>query len=796
MVSVKYLAASLIILSSCSLGAAPSRSIWFDKPGEEFTDVSPLGNGRLGASFFGKVDNEIVILNESGMWNGSPQDADRPDAWKALPEIRRLLLEGKNAEAEALVYSNFTCLGRGSGWGSAVNDPYGSYQSLGQLKLINKDETAGQAVVDYRRELFLGDALYRLSYEQGGVHYEREAFVSKPDEAMVLKITADEAAAVSLDILLDRPERAETVSMGQDGLLMWGQLKDGFETDKGVRFASRVRVVPQEGKISSRDGVIRIRDADSVLIYLTAAVKIKSFAGRDVNFAEAAAERDLAGVMAKDYACLLAAHREDYLRLFNRVSLVIGDEAAAESNRAYPTYQRLIRFYDEGVNDLDLAALYFDFGRYLLICSSRPGGFPANLQGIWAERMGTPWNGDWHSNINVQMNYWPAEVCNLSELHQPLFDLIASLVDPGSKTAKAYYNADGWVAFLLQNPWGFTSPGEGADWGSTVSCSAWLCQHLWDHYLYSSDRGFLAWAYPILKGSSRFYMDILIEEPEHGWLVTAPSNSPESAFLLPNGKEAHIAMGPTIDQQLLRYLFGATLEAAKELDVDGDFRAELARVLPRLAPTRVGEDGRVMEWLKPFEEEDPHHRHVSHLWGLYPGNEIHPNTTPELAEAARKTLNVRGDGGTGWSLAHKLNLWARLGDGNRCAALLKELFQPAGREKEGYNHTGGSYPNLWDAHPPFQIDGNFGGTAGIAEMLLQSDEEFIMLLPALPDAWGEGCVSGLRARGGCEVDLSWSEGKLVLARITSVHGTGTQVIYNGDAKDLEIAPGETVELVF
>jgi len=796
MVSLKYLVASALVVGSYCVNAVPNRTIWFDKPGTEFTDVSPLGNGRLGASFFGKVDNETVVLNESAMWNGSPQDADRPDAWKALPEIRRLLVEGRNAEAEALVYSNFTCLGRGSGWGSAVNDPYGSYQSLGELKLINKDETAGQEVSDYRRELFLGDALYQLSYDQGGVHYEREAFVSKPDEAMVLKISGDEAGAVSLDILLGRAECAETTSMGQDGLLMWGQLKDGFGTDKGVRFASRVRAVPVGGEISSQDGVISIRDADSVMIYLTAAVKIKSFAGRVVNFAEAVAEQDMAGVMGRDFEDLLKAHKEDYQSLFNRVSLEMGDDASADAGRALPTYKRLMRFYDEGAYDPDLAALYFDFGRYLLICSSRPGGFPANLQGIWAENMGTPWNGDWHSNINVQMNYWPAEVCNLSELHQPLFDLIASLVDPGRKTAKSYFDADGWVAFLLQNPWGFTSPGEGADWGSTVSCSAWLCQHLWDHYLFSEDRDFLAWAYPILKGSSRFYLDMLIEEPEHGWLVTAPSNSPENAFYLEDGTVAHTCMGPTIDQQLLRYLFGATLEAAKELDVDGDFQAELTGALPRLAPTQIGEDGRVMEWLKPYKEVYPHHRHVSHLWGLYPGNEIHPETTPELAEAARKTLNARGDGGTGWSLAHKLNLWARLGDGNRCAALLKELLQPAGREKEGYNHTGGAYPNLWDAHPPFQIDGNFGGTAGIIEMLLQSDEDSIVLLPALPDAWSEGSVGGLRARGGYEVDLVWSESELSLVRITSLHGEGTRIIYGEYSKDLEIAPGETVELVF
>jgi alpha-L-fucosidase 2 len=766
----------------------------YDQPARQFTQSLPLGNGRIGATIFGDPQQERIILNEISLWSGAPQEADRPEAHESLPEIRQHLEHGNNAEAQRLVLANFTCRGPGSGQGNGAKVPYGCYQVLGNLHLaFHSARPASQSkIVEYRRELDLNQAIARVSYEQNNVRFQRELLVSAPDQAVVLRLTADQPGALNFDLALDRPERFQTRISSPHELLMTGQLDNGTDS-KGMRYAARIRVIAGAGQISGENASLRLTGAQEALVLITAATDYAGFAGRQTDDPEQASLTDMNRAAGKSWADLRQAHVVDYQRLFGRVTLKLDDGRSESQGAAALSIPRRLVELKRGGTDPGLMALYFQFGRYLLISSSRPGGLPANLQGLWADQIQTPWNGDYHLDINVQMNYWPAEIANLSELHEPMLKLIESLQGPGARTAKAYYNARGWVAHVITNPWGYTSPGEHASWGATVSGSAWLCQHLWEHFAFTGDREYLARVYPVMKGAAQFYSDMLIEEPKHHWLVTAPSNSPENSYRMANGFVGQVCMGPTIDQQLLRNLFGNCVRAAELLGLDADWRVELAEKRARLAPDQIGSKGQLLEWLEEYDEPEPHHRHVSQLWGLYPGDEISIEKTPDLAKAARVSLERRGDAGTGWSLAWKINFWARLGDGDRAYKLLRDLLNPTG--DLGFNYQGGgsgTYANLFCAHPPFQIDGNLGGCAGIAEMLLQSQGGLIHLLPALPSAWPTGKVTGLRARGGFTVNMEWARGGLVEATIAADRDQPCTIAQHGKPLAITDAAGNAV----
>ena len=716
----------------------------------EWVRALPVGNGRLGAMVFGGVVNERLQLNEDTLWAGRPYDPVNPEAKDALPEVRRLLAAGQYKEAAQLTGDK------------VMAKPLAQmpYQVLGDLWLAFPGTTA---VSNYRRDLDLATATARVSYTAGGVSFTREVFASAPDDVIVVRLTADRPGAVSFESRLISPQRATMEATADGELVMRGRngdgngaTADGQPMTGALQFEARVRVLPTGGTRTMTGDTIVVRDADAVTLLISAATSYRSFA--DVSADPAAkVSAALNRAASKSFAALHEAHVRDYRALFDRVTFDVGTSPAAI---ATPTDQR-VTGYATG-NDPALASLYFQYARYLLISSSRPGTQPANLQGIWNDSLSPPWGSKYTININTEMNYWPALSTNLEELMDPLTTLVQDLAITGARTAKSMYGARGWMAHHNTDLWRATAPIDGPQWGMWPTGGAWLAQVLYERYEYNGDRTYLQTIYPLLKGAAEFFLDTLVEEPTHGWLVTSPSLSPENQH--PFGTS--LAPGPAMDQQILRDLFASTTKAAEALGVDADLRTQWMATRARLAPDQIGSAGQLQEWLEDWDMQAPemNHRHVSHLYGLFPGRDIDIRRTPALAAAARRSLEIRGDIGTGWATAWRINLWARLGDGERAYDILTFLLGP---ER--------TYPNLFDAHPPFQIDGNFGGAAGMVEMLVQNDEGEIRLLPALPTAWASGRITGIRARGGFEIDLSWKDGAIDRVTVRSLRGNALRL---------------------
>lgn len=758
--------------------AKDSTDAWTDDA--EWLKALPLGNGSFGAMVFGDVPMERIQLNEETMWSGSPQHSDNPEAAANLQRIRQLLFEGRYREATELTNRTQVCVGAGSGYGNGKDVPYGSFQTLGDLWI---DFDCKDGYMDYYRDLDLETAVTTVSYTQNGVKYRREAFVSQPDQVMVVRMTADSRGALSFTCRMTRPE-SFTTSCESGQMIMRGALNDG----KGgtyLNYMVRLKAIARGGEVTCEGDRVRVSGADEVVLLLAASTDYRLdyplYKGRDyVNITRRAIEQ--AG--KKSYASLLKAHLKEYKPYFDRVSLSLG---AAGSQQDIPTDERIANV-KQGGQDTHLCELMFQYGRYLLIASSRPGTMPANLQGIWANKVQTPWNGDYHTNVNIQMNYWPAEVTNLSECQLPLFDLIASLVKPGHETARVQYGMGGWVVHPITNIWGYTSPGESSSWGMHPGGTGWLCQHIGEHYRFTGDKEFLRRMYPVLKGAVEFYLDWLTVDPRSGKLVSGPAASPENSFVAPDGSNAQISMGPTHDQQVIWQLFDDFGMASRELGVNDALVSRVAEAKANLAPTKIGSDGRIMEWAEEFKEVEPGHRHISHLFAVHPGAQINMLQTPELAEAAGKSMDYRiahGGGHTGWSSAWLIIQYARLMRGEQAKGSLDTVLKRC------------VMPNLFAQHPPFQMDANFGTTAGIAEMLLQSHvydngAYVLQMLPALPSAWADGEFTGLKARGGFEVSARWESGRMVEMRVKSLLGNDFRVWYNGEYIDAgKIAAGKT-----